>query len=74
VGIIIKGAEKPKEGATSDGNPADPQGGGGVGHERPGSMPQQGPGMDGATRPTGNSMKMYENDEIWRFIEVAKKK
>ncbi|MCX6245292.1 MAG: hypothetical protein NTU98_11375 [Bacteroidetes bacterium] len=75
VGIIIKGAPKPKEGegsGTAEGNPSDMQGG--RGHERPGSMPQDGMGMDGETHSMGGNMKMFEDDEIWRHIEVAKKK
>ena len=74
VGIVIKGAIKPKQGegnGPTEGNPGDMQGG--RDQNRPGSMPQGGMGMDGETHSMGGNMKMYEDDEIWKYIEVVKK-
>jgi hypothetical protein len=74
VGIIVKGAPKPKDaqsGSMPEGNPTDMQSG--RGQDRPGGM-RPGAGMEGQTYDAGNSMRMYEDDEVWKSVVVAKKK
>jgi hypothetical protein len=74
VGIAIKGAPKPKQGegnGTGEGNPAERQGG--RGQDRPGTASQGGMGMDGEMHSMGDNMRMFEDDEIWKFIVIAKK-
>jgi len=74
VGIVIKGAPKPKEGQgerMQEGGSGDMQGGHGQDH--PGGMHQNGMGREGQMQGSGENMKMYEDDEIWRSIAVAKK-
>ena len=74
VGIIIKGATKPREAkgdAMPEGGTGDMQGGHGQG--RPGGMRPGGTGMDGQEQGAGDNTRMYEDDEIWRSIVIAKK-
>ena len=74
VGIIIKGAPKPKEGqrqGMQDEGQGEMRGGRGQG--RPGGMHQGSMGREGQGREYGDDMKMFDDDEIWRSIVVAKK-
>jgi hypothetical protein len=74
VGIVIKGAPKPKQGegnGPSEGNPGGMQGG--HNPDRQNQMQQEGMGMDGGTSPMGGNMKVFEDEEIWKFIVVAGK-
>ncbi|MCX6247617.1 MAG: hypothetical protein NTW10_07775 [Bacteroidetes bacterium] len=73
VGIVVKGAPKPKDaqpGSTPEGNPTDMQSG--RGQDRPGGM-RPNAGMEGQEENPSGNMKMYEDDEVWRSIVVAKK-
>lgn len=75
VGIVIKGAPKPKEGqreGMQEDKSADMQSG--HGQDRPGGMRPGGMGREGQMRENGDNLKMFEDDEIWRLIVVAKKK
>jgi hypothetical protein len=74
VGIVIKGAPKPKEGrgeGLQEGETGDMQGG--RGQNRPGGMHQGGMDRESRMQGSGENMKMFEDDEIWRSIVVAKK-
>ena len=74
VGIVIKGAPKPKEGqgrkGQEDGSGEMP---GGRGQDRSGGMRPGGMEREGQMQGSGEYMKMFEDDEIWRSIVVAKK-
>lgn len=74
VGIVIKGAPKPKEG-QGQGKQEEGQGEmqGGRGQDRPGGIRPGGMGREGQMQNSGDNMKMFEDDEIWRSIVVAKK-
>jgi hypothetical protein len=54
-----------------EGNPGDAQGG--YGQDRSGGMRPGGMGMEGQMQGPGDNNKMFEDDEIWRSIVVAKK-
>ena len=70
VGIIIKGATKPK---PEDNDAAmQNQGQGGM-PGRQGGMNQGGMGGGGSMQSYGANMKIFEDDEIWQSISVAKK-
>ncbi len=70
VGIIIKGAPKPKPEDNDAG--MQNQGQGGMqGQGRPGGMNQNGMG-NGSMQGYGD-MRIFEDDEIWQSIVVAKK-
>ena len=74
VGIVIKGAPKPQPGhgeGMQEGGSGDLQGG--RGQDRPGGMRPGGMGREGQMQGSGDNMKMFEDDEIWRSIVVAKK-
>jgi hypothetical protein len=74
VGIVIKGAPKPKQSegeGMPEGGSGDMQGG--HGQDRAGGMRPGGTGMEGSRQGSGDNMKMFEDDEIWRSIVVAKK-
>jgi hypothetical protein len=72
VGIVIKGAVKPKNGEGRQDAGQDMQSG--HGQDRAGGMrPGGGQGMDGSLQDLGDNQKMFEDDEIWRMISIAKK-
>lgn len=73
VGIIIKGAPKPKEPRQDmqDGGQGDMRGGQGQG--RHGGMNHGDMGREGQMSEYGGNMQLFEDDEIWRYIVVAKK-
>jgi hypothetical protein len=74
VGIVIKGIPKPRDAQgreMKEGNPGDAQGG--YGQDRSGGMRPGGMGMEGQMQGPGDNNKMFEDDEIWRSIVVAKK-
>jgi hypothetical protein len=75
VGIIIKGAPKPREGTGDKMHEGGSGMQGGRGQDRPGGMNQGGMGREGEgqMRENGDNLKMFEDDEIWRSIVVAKK-
>jgi len=70
VGIIMKGAPKPRqedrEGGMQDQGQPGMQGRQGQG--RPGGM-----GKEGSMQGYGDNMRVYEDDEIWQSIVVARK-
>jgi hypothetical protein len=72
VGIIIKEATKPK---PEDNDAAmQNQGQGGMqGHQGQGQGRQGGMGGNGSMQGYGNNMKIFEDDEVWQSISVAKK-
>jgi hypothetical protein len=74
VGIVIKGAQKPRqeqgEGTQEGGQGEMP---GGHGQDRPGGMHPGGMGREGQMNGSGDNQKMFEDDEIWQSIVVAKK-
>ena len=74
VGIVIKGAQKPRqeqgEGIQERGQGEMP-GGQGQGHS--GGMHQAGMGRESQMGEHGENLKMFEDDEIWQSIVVAKK-
>ncbi len=74
IGIIIKGAPKPKEG---QGEGMQERGSGNIqserGQDRSGGMRPGGMGREGQMQDSGENMKMFEDDEIWRSIVIAKK-
>ncbi len=74
VGIVIKGLPKPKE-AQGDRSQEEGSGEmqGGRGQGRSGGMHPGGMGREGQMQNSGGNMKMFEDDEIWRSIVVAKK-
>jgi len=69
VGIIIKGAPKPRQ---EDGDAGMQQQGQGGMQGRPGQGQQGGMGREGSMQ-NYDSMKIYEDDEIWQSIVVEKK-
>ncbi len=76
VGIVIKGAQKNRqesgEGTQERGQGEMP---GGHGQGRSGEMhPGGGSGREGQMGEHGDNQKMFEDDEIWQLIVVAKKK
>jgi hypothetical protein len=72
VGIIIRGAVKPKNSEGKQDIGQDMQSG--HGQDRAGGMhPGGGRGMEGSMQDLGDIQKMFEDDEIWRMIAVAKK-
>lgn len=75
VGIIIKGAPKPKPEDNDAGMQNQGQGGmpGSQGQGRPGGMNQGGMGSGGSMQGYGDNMRIFEDDEIWQSIVVAKK-
>jgi hypothetical protein len=74
VGIVIKGAPKPQhiqgEG-MQEGGMGEMQGG--HGQDRPGGMQSGGIGREGHMQGLVDNMKIFEDDEIWRSIVVARK-
>jgi hypothetical protein len=74
VGIVIKGAPKPQH-VQGEGMQESGQGEMQGGHERDrqGGMRPGGMGREGHMQGSGDNMKMFEDDEIWRSIVVAKK-
>lgn len=75
VGIVIKGAPRPRqdhgEGMQDEGQ-GEMQGGRGQG--RSGGMhPGGGVGREGQMNGSGDNQKMFEDDEIWQSVVVAKK-
>jgi hypothetical protein len=74
VGIVIKGASKPKEPARQgmqDEGQGEMRDGQGQGHH--GGMNHGGMGREGQMSAYGDNMKIFEDDEIWRYVVVAKK-
>ena len=75
VGIVVKGAQKPRQ-ESGEGMQERGQGemSGGQGQGRPGGMhPGGGSGMEGQMGQHGDNQKMFEDDEIWNLIVIAKK-
>lgn len=75
VGIIIKGAPKPRQEGGEGGMPDQGQGGmqGRQGQGGSGGMNSGGMGRDGSMQGYSDNMKIFEDDEIWQSIVVAKK-
>jgi hypothetical protein len=75
VGIVIKGAPKPRQDqgeGMQEGGQGEMEGGHGQG--RSGGMhPGSGMGREGQMNGLGDNQKMFEDDEIWQSIVVAKK-
>jgi hypothetical protein len=75
VGIVVKGAQKPRQESgerMQEGGQGEMPGGQGQG--RPGGMhPGGGSGMEGQMGQHGDNQKMFEDDEIWNLIVIAKK-
>jgi len=69
VGIIVKGAPKPQHTDDPTQGSMLPGGQGG----QPGMRPGGGRNMEGSMQDHGDNMKIYEDDEIWRLLVVAKK-
>jgi hypothetical protein len=75
VGIIIKGAPRPHQEGGEGGSQDQGQGGmqGRQGQGGSGGMNHGGMGREGSMQGSGDNMKMFEDDEIWQSIVVAKK-
>jgi hypothetical protein len=74
VGIVIKGAQKPRQEQgerIQEGSQGDMPGRRGQG--RSGEMHQGGMGREGQMGEHGDNLKIFEDDEIWQSIVVAKK-
>jgi len=72
VGIVVKGAVKPKSTDDKQGTGAGMPDGRGQDHSG-GMRPGGGRGMEGSMQDTGNGERVFEDDEIWRLIGIAKK-
>jgi hypothetical protein len=74
VGIVIKGAQKPRQEQgerMQEGGQGEMPGGHGQG--RSGGMHPGDMGRDGQMGEHGENLKMFEDDEIWQSIVIAKK-